>query len=267
MDLTLKILGIASAMPISDKNPSAQVLTVHGRLFLIDCGEGVQKAFRMHHLSFARLEAICISHIHGDHVFGLFGLLSSLSMLGRTQELHIYAPENFGPVLELFKTCFGDYLGFEVIHHPLRGQEPEVVHISKHVQITAFPLKHGIECYGYRFDEIVSPRRPGSVPFVPHSYAYCSDTEPFPELPGWVRGVDVLYHESTYTQQYQDKARAHHHSTAIEAAQCALDAGVGRLIIGHYSSRVRDIKQYEAEARTIFSETYAADEGDEFSIE
>jgi len=263
MDISLKILGIASAMPISDKNPSAQVLSVHGRLFLIDCAEGTQKAFRRNHLSFVKLEAIFISHIHGDHVFGLPGILSTMAMLGRTQPLDIYAPESFGPLLRFFLSYYGEGMEFEIIHHPLKMKEPEQVHLSKNVAVSAFPLSHGIDCYGFRFDELPSPKHP-ERPTV--SYAYCSDTEPFPELPQWVRGVTLLYHESTYTEQYVDKARKYHHSTAAEAARCALEAGVGRLVIGHYSSRVRDIKEYEAEARAIFPDTVAADEGDSFDI-
>lgn len=266
MNFTLNILGIASAMPIADRNSSAQVLNVHGRLFLIDCGEGVQKSFRIAHLSFLKVEAVCISHIHGDHLFGLFGFLSTMAMLGRKEDLHIYAPENFAPVLDFYRNCYGEGDGFAIVFHPLTMTEPEIVHCSKHVRITAFPLRHRIECYGFRFDSVPSPKHPADLPFEPVSYAYCSDTEPFPELASWVRGVHTLYHESTYTQRYEDKARQYHHSTAAEAAACALDAGVGRLLLGHYSSRERDLSVYESEARAVFPESYAADEGDVFEI-
>lgn len=265
MNFTLNILGIASAMPVSDKNPSAQVLNVHGRLFLIDCGEGVQKSMCAARLSPLKVDAICISHVHGDHVFGLFGLLSTMSMQGRREPLRIYAPGNFRPVLDFFLSCYG--ADFQIGYHPLSMDVPEEICRSGHVRISAFPLRHGVECYGYRFDAIRSDGcQPGLVGELP-SYAYCSDTEPFPELAAWLRGVHTLYHESTYVQACVDKARLHHHSTAMEAAACARDAGVRRLLLGHYSSRVRDVRLYEAEARTVFADTYAAREGDVFEID
>ena len=249
-------------MPISDRNPSAQVLSVHGRLFLIDCAEGTQKQFRKAKLSFVKIEAVFISHIHGDHVFGIFGMLSTMAMYGRTQELHIYAPAAFGGILTFFKSYFGEGVNFEIIHHPLKMKEPEVVHISKHVTVSAFPLDHKIDCYGFRFDEKVPVRRPGNVPFIPSSYAYCSDTRYFPRLSEWVKGVDVLYHEATYIEEYSDKAAQRFHSTASQAAACARDAGVGRLIIGHYSSRIHDIEVFRKEAAAIFPRTIAAQDGD-----
>ena len=266
MNFTLKIMGTASAMPISDRNPSAQVLSVHGRLFLIDCGEGAQQQFRRMKLSFLKVEAIFLSHLHGDHVFGIFGLLSTMAMLGRTQELHIYAPRAFSGILGFFLSNFGEGLSYEIIHHPLEMKEPQVVHTSKHVQVSAFPLRHKIDCYGFRFDELVPPRRPSNEPFRPRSYAYCSDTLPFPELAEWVKGVDILYHEATYPEEFAGKAAARFHSTTLQAAACARDAGVGKLIIGHYSSRVRDLSIYEREAKTVFPETVAADDGDSFDF-
>ena len=266
MNFTLKIMGTASAMPISDRNPSAQVLSVHGRLFLIDCGEGTQQQLRRHKLSFLKIEAVFLSHLHGDHVFGIFGLLSTMAMLGRTQELHIYAPRAFGDVLRFFLSAFGDGIAYEIIHHPLEMQAPEVVHTSRYVEVRAFPLRHKIECYGFRFDELVPKRRPANEPFRTRSYAYCSDTMPFPELAEWVKGVDVLYHESTYPAEMADKAAARFHSTSLQAAECARDAGVGRLLLGHYSSRVRDLSVYAREAQAVFPDTVAADDGDTFDF-
>jgi len=266
MNFTLKIMGTASAMPISDRNPSAQVLSVHGRLFLIDCGEGLQQQFRRQKLSFLKVEAIFLSHIHGDHCFGLFGLLSTMAMLGRTQELHIYAPRAFGGILSFFLSYFGEGVEYEIIHHPLEMKEPEVVHTSRRVQVTAFPLRHKIDCYGFRFDEIVPARRPSNEPFRTRSYAYCSDTMPFPELAEWVKGVDILYHESTYPAEMADKAAARFHSTSVQAAECAKAAGAGKLILGHYSSRVRDLSVFAREAQTVFPETVAADDGDTFDF-
>jgi len=265
MDFSIKVLGTASAMPISDRNPSAQVLSVHGRLFLIDCAEGTQKQFRKAHLSFIKLEAVFITHIHGDHVFGIFGLLSTMAMYGRTQELHIYAPSSFGGVLNFFKSYFGEGVNFEIIHHPLKMNSPELVHTSKHITVTAFPLRHKIDCYGFRFDEIPTPRKLGRPDWKPFSYAYCSDTMPFPELSEWVRGVRLLYHESTYLEEFADKAAQRFHSTAAQAARCALDAGAEKLILGHYSSRIHDLSLFFKEASAIFPNTVTADDGDTFS--
>lgn len=247
-------------MPISDRNPSAQVLSVHGRLFLIDCGEGVQQQLRRMHLSFLKIEAIFLSHIHGDHVFGLFGLLSTMAMYGRTQELHVYATQSFAGILKFFLNYFGEGVNYSIIHHPLNMKSPETVHVSKCVKVSAFPLRHKIECFGFRFDEIRSERQLEKAPAV--SYAYCSDTAPFDELPGWVKGVDILYHEATYQKDMKDKAVLRFHSTTEDAAGCAAAAGAGRLLVGHYSSRISDFDAYIRECRELFPDTDAVNDGD-----
>ena len=259
-------MGTASAMPISDRNPSAQMLQVHGRLFLIDCGEGTQKAMRKAHLSFLKVEAIFITHTHGDHLFGLFGLLNSMAMYGRTAPLHIYGPQPLGNILKMYQNYFGEGTNYEIAYHPLNSKAPELVHTSKCVTVTAFPLRHKIDCYGYRFDEILTERRISEGVTAGKSYAYCSDTMPFPELPEWVRGVSALYHEATYQDAMADKAAARFHSTTRQAASCALEAGAGRLIVGHYSSRITDFDAFIAECREVFPETVAAQDGDVFEI-
>ena len=259
-------MGTASAMPISDRNPSAQMLQVHGRLFLIDCGEGTQKAMRKAHLSFLKVEAIFITHTHGDHLFGLFGLLNSMAMYGRTGKLDIYGPQPLGSIIKFYKSFFGDADNYEIVYHPLSGKVPELVHRSKWVTVTAFPLKHKIDCYGYRFDEILTERRIAEGETAGKSYAYCSDTCPFPELASYVKGVSVLYHEATYMEEMADKAAARYHSTTCQAAQCALEAGAGKLIVGHYSSRITDFDAFIAECREIFPNTVAAMDGDVFEI-
>lgn len=241
------------------------MLAVHGRLFLIDCGEGTQKAMRKAHLSFVKVEAIFISHTHGDHLFGLFGLLNSMAMYGRTGRLDIYGPQPLGNILGFYRNYFGEGTGFDMVYHPLVSDGPEVVHTSKCVTVTAFPLNHKIDCYGFRFDEILSERhREEGV--VPKSYAYCSDTAPFPELPGYVKGVTALYHEATYQNDMADKALARFHSTTSQAAACALEAGAGRLLVGHYSSRITDFAAYLEECRAVFPATDAARDGDVFEI-
>ena len=267
MILSVTTMGTASAMPISDRNPSAQMLNANGRLFLIDCGEGTQQQMRRCRFGFVKVEAIFISHIHGDHLFGLFGLLNSMAMYGRTAPLDIYGPQALGAVLNFYRSFFGAEDGFELRFHALLGKAPEVVHTSKHITVSAFPLKHKIDCYGFRFDEIVTPRHAEANPaYKAKSYAYCSDTMPFPELPGWVRGVTCLYHEATYPDEMADKAEARFHSTTKQAARCALEAGAGRLIVGHYSSRVTDFEAFVAECREVFPDTVAAGDCDIFEI-
>lgn len=260
MHFTLTVLGVASAKPDAQRNSSAQVLNVHGRLFLIDCGEGVSRSMCRLGLSPLKLDAVCLSHLHGDHVFGIFGLLSAMGMYRRSRALHIYAPAAFSRMLEWYMGMYDP--GFDVVHHTLAMTGPQELFHTGLLRVSAFPLRHGVECYGFRFDGIPSPAAPEEARISPVSYAYCSDTEPFAELAQWVGGVHALYHEATYTQEYADKARLHHHSTAIEAARCAKAAGVGRLLIGHYSSRVRDRSVYEAEARSVFPQTFAVDDGD-----
>ncbi len=270
MNFTLKIMGTASAMPISDRNPSAQMLSVHGRLFLIDCGEGTQRQMRRMHLSFLKVEAIFVSHIHGDHLFGLFGLLSSMAMYGRVADLYVYGPQALGSVLKFYESFFGEGMNYRIVFSAVKCREPQLIHESKAVKVSAFPLNHKIECYGYRFDGILTPKRllaaAADPSIVPKSYAYCSDTAPFEALPEWVRGVDCLYHEATYQKDMEDKAAFRFHSTTEQAARCALLAGAGRLIVGHYSSRIVDFDAYLGECTAIFPNTVAAQDGDSFEI-
>ena len=290
-------------MPVRQRNQSAQALQVHGRLFLFDCGEGVQQQFVRMGLPFQKLESIFISHIHGDHLFGIFGLLSTIGMLGRTIPLNIFAPPAFGPVLKFFLSYYGDGLNYEIRFTPLKMKEPEVILDAKSFDISAFPLNHGIETFGFRLrekepmlnvrkeaipeyglslTEIGSLKRGEDVirpdgtilkasalaykPFEPRSYAYVSDTAPVPEEALWLRGTSLLYHEATYLDALSDQAAQRHHSTTLQAATIAKEAGVGKLVIGHYSSRNHDQSAYEAECRSIFPETYAASDGDVFEI-
>ena len=263
MNFTLTIMGTASAMPISDRNPSAQVLAVHGRLFLLDCGEGTQQQMRRAHLSFLKVEAVFISHIHGDHLFGLFGLLNTMAMYGRTAPLYVYGPQALGSVLNFYRSFFADGSAYEIVFTEVDCKEPTVVHRSKWVSVSAFPLNHKIECYGWRFDEIVTERHRKENPaYHSKSFAYCSDTAPFPQEAEWVKGVDLLYHEATYPREMADKAGARGHSTAEQAALCAREAGAGRLVVGHYSSRITDFEALAQECRDIFPDTVLAQDGD-----
>ena len=252
MNLTLQILGAASAMPISDMNPSAQALSVHGRLFLIDCGEGTQRQIRRQDLSFINVKAIFISHIHGDHIFGIFGLLSTMAMYRRTEDLDIFAPKSFAPILKFYLSYFSEGMAYEIKFHPIDCKEPQLVYELRGVEVYAFPLNHKIDCFGYRFGDW---------------YAYCSDTAPFPELAQWLKGVRTIYHEATYLREWADKAKAYYHSTTDDAARCARDAGAKRLLIGHYTSRIRDCERFASECREIFPNTVAVKDGDVFEID
>ena len=323
MNFTLKVLGTASALPTTDRYPSAQVLDVHGRLFTIDCGEGAQMQIRRAGLSFLKIEHICISHIHGDHVFGLFGLLSTMSMLGRTSDLHIYAPGNFAPVLDSFIDNFGEGLRFNINHIRLSMKEPELVYENKSAELYAFPLNHRIDTFGFMIKEkrpqlnvhkkaierygltvaeigalkrgedvvrpagqqtrpciendfkpcsgsdqplVISNNEAAYLPYEPRSYAYCSDTAPFPELAQWVRGVSLLYHEATFPVEMTEMAVRTFHSTTVQAARTALDAGVGKLIVGHYSSCYPSVKFFLDEIREIFPEAYLTRDGDTIDV-
>lgn len=323
MNFTLNVLGTASAKPGADRFSSAQVLDIRGRLILIDCGEGTQMRIAAQHLSYLKIETVCISHIHGDHVFGLFGLLSTMGLYGRTAPLRMFGPRALGSLVKFFLSYYGEGIGYRIEFSPVACSAPEVVDDAGFFEIAAFPLRHGIETYGYivrekqpmlnvrkncidkyrmtiaeiaaakRGEDII--REPGPDcepspatdfkrfsgsgqrltipndeltyrPFSPRSYAYCSDTAAFPELASWVRGVDVLYHESTYLKAMEQDAARRGHSTAEQAALCARDAGVGKLLLGHYSSRVTDLSEFLREARPIFPETYLTNDRDVFDF-
>ena len=290
-------------MPVRGRNQSAQALQVHGRLFLLDCGEGTQYALVRDRVPMMKLDSLFLTHIHGDHVFGIFGLLSTLGMKGRQMPLNIFAPVNFGPILKFFLSYYGDGIGFEIRYTPLKMKEPETILETKSLRVQAFPLNHGIETFGFLFEEKEPPfnvhkdaieryglslteigtlkrgedvlRADGSVipaaeaaykPFIPRSYAYVTDTAPFPEEAEWLKGTTVIYHETTYLDELAEQGAQRHHSTTLQAARLAKDAGAGKLLIGHYSSRNAEIKSYEAECRSLFPETYATSDGDTYDI-
>lgn len=308
MNFTLKILGTASALPTSSRYPSAQVLDVRGRLFLLDCGEGVQMQMRRMKISPLKIEVICISHIHGDHVFGFFGLVSTMGMLGRTADLKIFAPKSFAPILKFFLSYYGEGLNFKITHTPIVEDSPEIIFETRTLELLTFPLNHRIETFGFILrektpmlnihkhsvvkhnltlaeigklkrgedlirnegtpdEELIPNKEVAYLPFKPRSYAYCSDTAPFANLPLWIEGVDLLYHEATFPAEFEDVAKKTHHSTTIQAAKCAKKAGVKKLIVGHYSSRFRDVAFYLDEINTIFPNAELAKEGMVVEIE
>ena len=303
MNFTLNVLGTASALPTTERYPSAQVLNVRGRLFMIDCGEAAQIQIRKAGLSFLKIEHICLSHIHGDHLFGLFGLLSTMAMLGRTAPLNIYAPGNFPPILEFFKANFGEGILYDINYVALDMSEPTVIYENRTVELLAFPLNHRVETYGFiirekmpqhnvykeaiakynltlleigtlkRGEDVIRPdgevirnSEAAYIPYEPRSYAYCSDTAPFPELADWVRGVTVMYHESTFPAEMEEMAAKTYHSTTLQAATTALHAGVGRLLVGHYSSRFPSVDFFLDEIRSIFPSAELAHDMDVIEI-
>lgn len=306
MEFSLTTLGTASARPTSGRYPSAHILTVGGRLFLLDCGEGAQMQIVRNRISIARIDNIFISHLHGDHVFGLYGLLSTLSMMGRTTPLHIYAPAGIEKIVNSLKELFGDLM-YEVVIHNIRCGEPTLVEEFRQLEIWAFPLYHRVETYGYIFREKVPPLnvykpaiekfnltleeiarlKEGTdvvrvaedgteytlscneltyKPFLPRSFAYCSDTTPFAKLSGWLKGVTMIYHEATYSSEFKELAKSNFHSTSQDAARCAAAAGAQKLILGHYSSRYKTLDTLLEEAKEIFPETYLSKEGMNFDI-
>ena len=307
MNFTVKILGTASALPTTQRNPSAQIVDVRGRLFMIDCGEGAQIQLRKAKVSFLNIEHICLSHIHGDHIFGIFGLLSTIGLIARKAPLNIFAPSGFAPILEFFKTQFGEGLLFDIHFIPLEMTSPEVVYESRTTELLAFPLNHRVDTYGFiirekmpqrnvhkdaiskydlsltdigtlkRGEDVVRESIDGETlviknedatyyKYMPRSYAYCSDTAPFAELPQWIRGVDLLYHETTFPEEMTEMAEKTFHSTTIQAATVAREAGVKRLIVGHFSSRYPSVDFYLDQIKTIFPEAMLANDGDVIEI-
>jgi len=301
--MKLTILGSSSALPTSERNPSAHVLSAHERFFLIDCGEGTQLQMRKHHIRFGKINHIFISHLHGDHVFGLYGLLSTFSLMGRQIPLHIYAPENYGHILQSHLNDFDIHLAFVLDFHPLGGNDPVKILDDKYLTVTSFPLKHRIPSYGFLFREKEAERKiikecistysipvarmhaikqgedlvmsDGSViknaditlpPPAPLSYAYCSDTRYFRRLSSFVKNVSLLYHEATFSSDKEKLAKMTGHSTAADAARVASEARAGALIIGHFSARYRETKSLVEEARIIFPDTLPATDGITYDI-
>ena len=301
--MKLTILGSSSALPTSGRYPSAHVLNAHERLFLIDCGEGTQMQMRKTRLRFTKINHIFISHLHGDHVFGLYGLLSTFSLMGRTNPIHLYAPENYDKMLKSHLSDFDINLSFEIDFIPLSGKDPVKILDDKYLTVTSFPLQHRIPSYGFLFREKRSERNlikeciekyqipqirlpaikkgedfvtPDGViiknedltlpPHEPLSYAYCSDTKYFKRLASFVKGVSLLYHEATFDKSKEDLAKITGHSTTLDAAKTAIDAKAGALIIGHFSARYKEIEPLIEEARTIFPETYAAIDGHSYEV-
>ncbi len=301
--MNLTILGSSSALPTSGRYPSAHVLNVHERLFLIDCGEGTQMQLRKCKIRFGKINHIFISHLHGDHVFGLYGLLSTFNLMGRTNPLHLYAPQNYREMLFSHLGDFDIHLNFEIEFTPLKGEDPVVILDEKYLTVTFFPLKHRIDSFGFLFREKPPDRNvikeaitKYNIPVVripaikkgedfvtadghliknedlttpppkPLSYAYCSDTMYFSRLATFVKDVDLLYHEATFDKSLSDLALITGHSTTLDAAKVAAEANAKTLIIGHFSARYKDILPLVEEAKTVFPSTLPAIDGTSYDV-
>lgn len=302
--MEINILGCHSATPRTNARPSSQVLDMRGNLFLIDCGEGTQMALRNANVKFARIKHIFISHLHGDHFFGLPGLISTFQLLGREADLHIYGPKGIKEAILLLLKLGGAYTGFKLIFSELSSEKSEVIFEDEKVWVKTIPLRHRVYTNGFFFQEKVGERRlnmneiqnyPIEIcdyqnlkngkdirlengqlveneiltfnPLTPQSYAYCSDTLYFEELVDDIQGVRVLYHESTFLQQNEDLAQKTMHSTALQAGLIAQKANAEALILGHYSSRYSDKNLFLNEAKTVFENSFLSEDGKRFLFE
>lgn len=294
MSTYLTILGFNSAIPTINSSPTAQFLEMEERSFLIDCGEGTQVQLRKAKAKFSRINHIFISHLHGDHCFGLPGLIASFRLLGRETPLHVYGPKGIKKMLETIFTITETHRGFEVVYHELDKDYSEKIYEDNRVEVYTIPLDHRIYCNGYLFKEKPKERHlnmqeiskykeietcdyhnikagkdfvlsDGYVlkneilttdPAPPVSYAFCSDTRYLENVIPIIKNVNVLYHESTFLHDLKEMADYTGHTTALEAAMIARKAEVGKLILGHFSNRYADLTVFTDEARAIFPNTF-----------
>lgn len=294
------ILGCGSALPTTRHFSSMQVVECRGKFFMVDCGEGAQIQLRRSSLSFNKIGHIFISHLHGDHCFGLIGLISTFGLLGRTAPLQIHAPEELRHMLKTQLDLFFNYdIGYQIEFHTVDTTKHQVVYEDHSLQVESIPLEHRMPCCGYLFREKptlphIRPEMlevygiPKSqinnikagvnytlddgrvIPYTqlttpappPRSYAYCSDTRYMSHLHEMIEGVNTLYHEATYARDRQDNAEKYFHSTAEQAAMVARDAHVGQLVLGHYSARYEDENVLLEEALTVFPNVRLSNEKD-----
>ena len=304
MSLSLTILGCHSATPRVNAFPTAQYLEINNSHFLIDCGEGTQRQMRKYKVGFSKINHIFISHLHGDHFFGLVGLLSTYGILSREKELHIYGPKGIKEVTLLQLKISQSHAQYPLIFHELTSKESELIFEDDKVSVITIPLNHRVYTNGYLFTEKERPRKlhmqnisnyeeidkadylnikagkdvilssgemiPNSELTLPQdknlSFAFCSDTKYKPDIIPIIKNVDLLYHEATFLSDREDLAKKTKHATSKQAAQIAKDAEVGQLIIGHYSGRYKDISLFQKEAKEIFENTNLAEPGKIFKI-
>ncbi len=306
MDFQLKILGANSATPAYGRHPTSQLLIIDRNHFLIDCGEGTQIQLIKYKAKPGKINHIFVSHLHGDHFFGLIGLLTSMSLNGRENDLHVFGPPNLAEIITMHLKYTGAVFGYKLHFTPIEQAGIRLFE-NKTLTVDTIPLEHRVPCFGFLFREKPKPYRidkdklaaavsenfsiqdmhelkagkdlydeQGQVryynkaltiaPKESRSYAYCSDTRFNLELADWVRGVNLLYHEATFLNDKADEALARYHSTAEQAATIAKKAQVKQLLIGHYSSRYKDLTPFLEEAQPIFPNTTLAIEGKDYII-
>ena len=290
------ILGNNSAVPAHDRHPTAQAVTIAGEVLLLDCGEGTQLQIKNYLVKRSRITRIFISHLHGDHYFGLIGLISSMALINRVTPLHLYAPAPLKELIDLQLRVSDSVLPYELIFHPLSGAQT-LVTTSKY-KVEVFPVEHRIECYGFLIRENHAPRRIDPEKTreyeIPHayyeklqwgadyetkegrlltndvltlpgkknaSYAYCADTVYTDSFLPYIQHVDLLYHESTYLDDFESQAKDRFHSTARQAAMIAEKANAGHLLLGHFSSKFKYVQSFEAQTREVFPYTDLSQEG------
>ncbi len=299
MAMTITILGANSAIPTANRYPSAQLVDFNHQYYLVDCGECTQIQLRRNKIKMQRIKTIFISHMHGDHYFGIFGLLGTMHLLGRQKPLQLFAPKELEQMIDWELKAAGTVLGYELEFIPTPVNKYEKIFEDNEVEVFTLPLNHRIACNGFLFKEKRGKRRlikeklvELNIPLEAYkdlkkgadfidengivhpnekitkeprkawSYAYCSDTRPEPAIIPYIEGVDVLYHEATFLNNEQSRAEKTFHSTAAEAAGFAAEAKAGKLIIGHFSARYTSLDQHLEEARPLFENTVLAIEGE-----
>lgn len=301
--MKLTILGCHSATPRIDTHPTSQVLEINNHIFLIDCGEGTQVELRRNKVKFSRIKHIFISHLHGDHFFGLVGLISTFRLLTRESDLHIYGPKGLKEIITLQLKLGNSWTNYKLIFHELTSTESELIFEDDKVTVHTIPLKHRVYTNGFLFKEKVGERKldlnaalnanidksyyrklkqgfdvtneDGELiinttvtnePNKPKSYAFCSDTAYTETILPIIEDVDVLYHESTFLEKHAHLSNPTKHSSAIEAATIAKKANVGQLILGHYSTRYDDVSSFKDEAQTVYDNVELAEAGKVFTF-
>ncbi|WP_299055637.1 ribonuclease Z [uncultured Polaribacter sp.] len=305
MSILLTILGCHSATPRINAFPTSQYLEINNRHFLIDCGEGTQRQMRKYKVGFSKINHIFISHLHGDHFYGLVGLLATFGILNREKELHVYGPKGIKDVTLLQLKISQSHVKYTIIFHELVSKESELIFEDDKVSVRTIPLNHRVYTNGYLFTEKEKPRKLNMLnisgypeiskadylnlkagkdilldngktiknsaltidPPKPLSFAFCSDTCYKPDIVPIIKKVDLLYHEATFLEDKKELAKKTKHATAKEAALIAKEANAKQLIIGHYSGRYKDISLFKNEAETEFTNVELANPGAVFSVE
>ncbi len=305
MSISLTILGCHSATPRTFAHPTSQFLEINNRHFLIDCGEGTQVQLRKYKIKFSAISHVFISHLHGDHFFGLIGLISTFGLLKRTKELHIYGPKGIQEIINLQLKLSKSWVSYDIVFHELESKKSELIFEDDKVEVHTIPLNHRVYTNGFLFKEKIDERKlnieaikenpeieicdyqnlrngkdfttekgeiikNNTLTFNPRkslSYAYCSDTTYKPDIIPIIKNVDLLYHESTFLNDKKDLAKTTKHATAEEAGNIAKNANVGQLILGHYSSRYNDLDLFKQEAETVFDNVILAKEGKVIKID